>query len=272
MLKQIARGLRRRKPRAAHFDLVPEAWDRATRDARVKGWNVAAVVDAQLSRLAAWREALGGATPLGMRDASRLYTSAELATHNSALAFAYVAARAAAGRDALSMLDWGGGVGQYAFAAEAVLPGVRIDYACKELPVQCVQGQRLLPDATFYTDDAQFAERQFDLVFASGALHYDRDWRGVLDRLAAATGRYLFVTRLPTVSCTPSFVYLQRAYEHGYDTEYLGWCLNRDEFLTAAERTGLRFEREFLVAESGQVPGVAEHFQSRGFLFARHGG
>lgn len=268
MLKKLTRRWKRRS-HAAHFELVPEGWQRATRDERVKGWNVAAVVDAQLSRLAAWRESLHGATPLGMRDASKLYTSSELATHNSAIAFAYVAARAAAGRAAMSMLDWGGGVGQYAFAAEAVLPGVQVDYHCKELPVQCNQGRHILPQATFYTEDAQFAGKSFDLVFASGALHYDRDWQAVLTRLAAATSRYLFITRLPTVSHTPSFVYLQRAYEHGYDTEYLGWCLNRDEFMSAAAATGLHFEREFLVAESGQVPGIEEHFQSRGFLFAR---
>jgi putative methyltransferase (TIGR04325 family) len=269
MLKRLVRRWRHDRGAAAHFEYVPEGWQRAVVDSQVKGWNVAAVVDAQLARLDAWRQSFSGTTPLGMKNASQAATSGEIATHNTAVTFAYVAALAARQKDRLSLLDWGGGVGQYCFAAEAAVPGVAIDYHCKEVPVQCHHGQRLLPSATFYTEDEQFAGKKFDLVFASGALHYAEDWQATLARLAAATGEYLFITRLPVVFEAESYVYLQRAYAHGYDTEYLGWALNRDEFLATAEANGLRLVREFLTNEFAHISGAPEDCQSRGFLFAK---
>ncbi|RIK80982.1 MAG: hypothetical protein DCC68_09570 [Planctomycetota bacterium] len=269
MLKRLVKRWRRDAGGGAHFEYVPEGWTRETTDSLVKGWNVAAVVDAQLARLDAWRKSFASSAPLGMSDASRPATSGEIATHNTAVSFAYVVALAARNKDRLSLLDWGGGVGQYCFAAEAAAPGVAIDYHCKEVPVQCNHGRRILPHATFYTDDAQFAHRRFDLVFASGALHYAQDWQAVLGRLADATGSHLYVTRLPVVFESESFVYLQRAYAHGYDTEYLGWALNRSAFLAAAESSGLKLVREFLLNESAHINNAPEDPQSRGFLFKR---
>lgn len=268
MLKRMVKRWRR-DAGGAHYEYVPEGWARETTDSLVKGWNVAAVVDAQLARLEAWRRSFSDTSPLGMSDADRPATSGELTTHNTAVSFAYVVALAARNQDRLSLLDWGGGVGQYCFAAEAAVPGVAIDYHCKEVPVQCHHGRRVLPRATFYTTDEQFAARRFDLVFASGALHYAEDWPSVLATLAAATGQYLFITRLPVVFHADSFVYLQRAYAHGYDTEYLGWALNRNEFIATAEQQGLQLAREFLVSESAHIPAAPEDPQSRGFLFTR---
>jgi putative methyltransferase (TIGR04325 family) len=195
-----------------------------------------------------------------------------VADHNTAVSFAYVATLAALsaateGRRRISMLDWGGGVGQYSLVARAAVPHLAIDYFCKEVPVQCEAGRRELRDATFFTSDDEFAGRKFDLVLASGALHYDPQWRDVLSRLASATARYLFVTRQPTVLEAPSYVVLQRAYEHGYDTEYLGWCINRTEFLAASSASGLKLFREFVVAEWADIPGAPEPYHDRGYLF-----
>ncbi|MEX2186018.1 MAG: methyltransferase, TIGR04325 family [Pirellulales bacterium] len=268
MLKRLVKRWRH-DAGGSHYEYVPEGWARETTDSLVKGWNVATVVDTQLARLDAWRESFAGTAPLGVTNANRAASTGDLVTHNTAVTFAYVVALAARKKDRLSLLDWGGGVGQYCFAAEAAVPGVAIDYHCKEVPVQCNHGRRVLPNATFYTDDDQFAGRRFDLVFASGSLHYAQDWQTVLARLAAATGEYLFVTRLPVVFDAESFVYLQRAYAHGYDTEYLGWALNRSEFLAAAESQGLQLVREFLVSESAHIAGAPEDCQSRGFLFER---
>ena len=41
-------------------------------------------------------------------------TEVEYARHNTYVSFGYVAALAAAGRNEMSMLDWGGGIGEYA--------------------------------------------------------------------------------------------------------------------------------------------------------------
>jgi putative methyltransferase (TIGR04325 family) len=262
LLKPFRRGTAR-----PHYEFVPEGWARGIVDPRVKGWNVASVPQAQERRLAQWRAGLAGTGPLGIGERKTATAAADLALHNTLVTFAYVAALAADGCDRMSLLDWGGGMGQYALAARAALPGVAVDYFCKEVAVQCESGRQIDPQATFFTSDDEFAGRTFDLVFASGALHYENDWVALLGRLAAATGRYLFVTRLPVVSESKSFVVLQRAYEHGYETEYLGWCLNRGEWLDAAARLGLEPVREFLVAESAHVARAPEQYRVRGFLF-----
>ena len=54
----------------------------------------------------------------------------------------------------------------------------------------------------------------------------------------------------------------------GYDTEYPGWFLNRDEFLGAAKESGLTLLREFLINEVPYVPNAPEAADYRGFLFA----
>ena len=273
MLKQLVRnfGSRKRLGRA-RYEFVPDGWDRAIRDCRVKGWDVEAVPRAQARWLARLRSNLLDTAPLGVRSNDAAFTPTDVANHNTAVSFAYVASLAALsaateGHRRISMLDWGGGVGQYALVARAAIPHVAIDYFCKEMPVQCEAGRRELPDATFFTSDDEFAGRKFDLVLASGALHYDQQWCDVLKRLASVTRRYLFVTRQPTILQAKSYVVLQRAYEHGYDTEYLGWCLNRTEFLAAATAAGLKLLREFVVAEWADILHAPEPYHDRGYLF-----
>lgn len=270
LLKKISRKIRRKQDVPTH-QVAPEGWARERVDAKVKGWNVASVVEAQRAWLDKYHDTLHGPAPLGVGRADGRFSTGDVASHNTAVAFAYVAALAARESGRMSLLDWGGGVGQYALLAQAALPGVTIDYHCKDVPVQCEQGRKLLPNASFYTNDDEFTGRRFDLVLASGALTYVEDWRSVLTRLAAATGRYLYVTRLPIVLHCDSYVLVQRAYAVGYDTEFLAWALNRSEFVEFATSLGLRLVREFLLGEEAEVTGAAEGYQARGYLFERAG-
>jgi hypothetical protein len=64
-----------------------------------------------------------------------------------------VLARTGHGRERISVLDWGGGVGQYFPLARALLPEVKIDYHCKDVPVLASVGRELLPEISFYDDD-----------------------------------------------------------------------------------------------------------------------
>ena len=116
------------------------------------------------------------------------------------------------------------------------------------------------------TAEAEAFDRRYDLVVASSSLQYSEDWREVSSRLAGA-GAMLFVTRLPIVHHAPSFVMLQRAARHGYDTEYLGWALNRRELLDHMTNRGMELLREFLIHEPTPVRGAPEHPEQRGFLF-----
>ena len=100
---------------------MPDGWAESP-----GGWDAGAVADAYVAKWPEWVAALEGSGPLGVYHEARAgepIASDDLAAHNMLLSFAYVLARVAAGRDRISVLDWGGGLGHYAVLARAVLPG-----------------------------------------------------------------------------------------------------------------------------------------------------
>lgn len=258
------------EPGESEWEYVPEGWERQRRDPNVRGWDVAAIVESYRAKWPSFVRALEGAQPLGVNHevpAGEEVGTDDLAAHNMLISFAYVLALAAQRKERLSMLDWGGGIGHYYAIAKAVLPGVEIDYHCRDVPKLGAAGRELHPEATF-SDDDSCLERRYDLVLASGSLQFSEAWRETLRGLAAATSGYLFATRVPLALRSPSFVVLQRAYAYGYDTEYLGWVLNREELLAAASASGLDLEREFLLMAWLSAAGAPEAPTGhRGFLF-----
>ncbi len=183
------------------------------------------------------------------------------------ISFAYVLARAAQWRDRVSVLDWGGGLGHYAVVARAVLPGVGLDWHCREVASVARAGATVNPEVTFHDDDACL-DRTYDLVLASSSLQYEPDWKALLRRLAAATSGLLLVTRLPVALEAPSFVILQRAQAYGYATEYLGWVVSRQELLAEASAAGLVLDRDMLLDAWLSAAGAPEDpIGHRGLLF-----
>jgi putative methyltransferase (TIGR04325 family) len=231
------------------------------------------VVDAQLAIWPAYREAVEGNGVLSVfhevANPEDVVTDDPFA-QNLVMSYGYVAARAA-DRGRLSVLDWGGGLGHYFLLTRALLPDVELDYHCRDVPLLASAGAELLPEATFHDDD-RCLQRSYDLVLASGSLQYSRDWEAGLADLASAAGRYLFVTRLPVVSGHDEFVVVQHAGAAGYDTEYLGWVLNRERVVERAGQLGLRLVREFLTGERLRARGAPASGWLRGFLFAPEGG
>lgn len=247
------------------FEAVPEGWSR-----EVTGWDGGTVAEAYLAKWPEWVAALEGPGPLGVyheaREGDHLRGD-DIASHNMLVSFAYVLARAAHGRDAISVLDWGGGLGHYAVLAREVLPEVALDWHCREVPSVAAAGATANPEATFHTDDACLG-RTYDLVLASSSLQYAPDWQALLRRLAAATSGFLFVTRVPIALDASSFVVLQRAEVYGYATEYLGWVVSRDELLAEASATSLELVRELLLDAWLSAAGAPEDpIGHRGFLF-----
>lgn len=232
------------------------------------GWEDPAIAAAQAERWPAFVAACAGTRPLDMPHEAAEHTGRNMAFHNTYMSFGYVLARAEGGSGSLSMLDWGGGLGHYAVLAGALLPGVELDYHCKDLPAFAEHGARLLPKATFHTD-ARCLERTYDLVMASGSLQCSRDWRQVAEGLVGATGRYLYITRLPVLLTSPSVVVRQQARVQGFNDDLLGWFLNREELVSHVMSLGLTVQREFYVDEYPHVPEAAEQPDVRGFLFAR---
>jgi hypothetical protein len=130
-------------------------------------------------------------------------------------------------------------------------------------------GGQLFPEQHFYADESCL-ERTYDFVMASTSLHYSQDWQTLLQQLAGATRNYLYIANLPTVKRVSSFVFLQRPYHYGYNTEYLAWCLNRTEFLRTAECAGLTLAREFIYGHEPLIRGAPEQNMYRGYLFQTH--
>ena len=253
------------------WEYVPEGWRR--KDPRVKGWNVESILDTQKARWPAFLRMVQGSGPL---DAThRLQVAGEVsapsnndyAAHNTMMAYAYVIARASRKKDRISLLDWGGGIGHYYIIGKALLPEIEIDYHCKDLPLLCRGGRELLPEAKFHENEEECFARTYDLVLASSSLHYSEDWKSVAQRLAVATRSYLYITRLPIVHRLTSFVAVQRPYQYGYQTEYLCWFLNREEFLTHMGAFEMELVREFLIQERPHVHKAPEQGEYRGFLF-----
>jgi hypothetical protein len=65
----------------------------------------------------------------------------------------------------------------------------------------------------------------------------------------------------------PSFVTLQRAYRHGYDTEYLGWFFNREELIEAAAEAKLAPRARVPRRTPPRVHAAPEQAEARGYLF-----
>jgi len=260
----------RRPGRFIEWQYIPEGWNIVKKNVDIKGWNVESVLEAYKARWPDFIKGLQGSVPFGISPESIDPNNVNLTVHNLMMSYAYCLGLAAWQKKTISMLDWGGGIGHYYLISKALFPDLEIDYHCKDLPVLAEYGQSLFPEAHFYSNDESINE-VFDFVFASCALHYSADWKSDLKKLVDVTGDYLFVTRQPIVHKVPSYVFIQRPYDYGYNTEYLGWCLNRQELLETAREFGLCLVREFVTGEAPVIEQALEPCEYRGFLFQPSG-
>jgi putative methyltransferase (TIGR04325 family) len=253
----------RREPEArpAEWEYISDGWSYPTR-----GWAAEAVADTYARKWPDYLAALEAPKPLGVHHETAQVTTGDPDAHNMLVTFAYVLALAARGHDGLSVLDWGGGFGHYHALARSVLPELELDWHVNEQPAVAARGRELNPAVAFHDDDSPL-EHRFDLVVASSSIQYAENWRALVERLAGATERYLYLARVPVALTARPFVVIQRPYVHGYDTEYLGWVLNRDELLAAVP---LELAREFLLNAALWIAGAPEEpIDHRSFLFTR---
>jgi putative methyltransferase (TIGR04325 family) len=266
--KRLFAAVSRRKPA---WEYVPEGWQAAQTDPAIKGWNVQSVLDAYISRWPDFVEKLKGTSPFGFSPESDGRQRTDLSFHNVIMSYSYALSRAAWRKPRITLLDWGGGIGHYYLLSQALLPDLSIDYTCKDLPLLAEHGQKLFPEAHFTASD-DCLNRQYDFVLVSSSLQYAERWQDTLTRLAAATVGYLFVTRLPVIHRLPSYVVVQRPYGFGYNTEYLGWCINRSELLACARAAGLELVREFVIEAPPSIHRAPEPCDYWGFLFSKEAG
>jgi len=255
-------------PDYIEWEYIPEGWDYAKAHPEVRGWNVPEILERYKQKWSSFVAFMENNETLGISHESELTSNTDIKFHNINMTFAYVFTLAAHKKEKITMLDWGGGIGHYYLLAKTLLPKVQIEYHCKDVPQLAEYGAQLFPEHHFYPDDSCL-KRTYDFVMASTSLQYVEDWQSLLSGLAKATKKYLYITGLPIVLNVPSFVFIQRPYSYGYNTEYLGWCLNKKEFLSCAERQGIKLIREFIVGDKPHIQFAPEQNEYRGFLFER---
>lgn len=180
------------------------------------------------------------------------------------LIFAYVLALAGRDRQAITILDYGGGLGEHYWVGRALVPELTLAYHCKELPAIADAGRALTPAATWHTDDACLLQ-QYDLVMFCSSLQYVQEWKDTLRRAASASRRYVFLSDLPTVHAVETCVATQRS---GGVTN-LHWLLNRNEVLQTVEGAGLRLIQDFAMGAYPTVAHAPEQPACAGWLFER---
>ena len=247
------------------WEILPGGWGQARRDAKIKGWNEESVMRVYAESTQTLRFQLKAGVPFGLSDALASPEAGAVINHNVAMAWGWVLGRTAGQNAALSVLDWGGAFGNYYLWARALRPDLKLDYTVKEMPLLAKRGAELVPQIRFVSDESVF-ERRYDLVVASTALHYEEDWRVLLQKLLGAATHRVFINRLPLALHGPAYVFVQRPYAYGYQTEYQSWCLNRAEFIDAIEASGWRVEREIFSGERVPIVGAPELAEFRGFL------
>ena len=251
------------------WEYVSDGWSYLDAHPEVRGWDVSSVVQASEQRMKVYERWAATTGPLGLAPDSLNPDGLDLPAHNAVMSFGYAFARASARAAAsISMLDWGGGLGHYYVLACALFPHVTVEYHSRDMPLLAQRGRELKPYLQFHSDDCCL-ERGYDLVMASVSLHYERDWQTLLRKLIEATCRYLYLAQVPLVLEAPSFVFVQRPHQYGYDTEYLAWCINRDELLACVMQAGLHLEREFTYGYQPAIHAAPERCTYRGFLFSK---
>ena len=262
VLKRLQSGVSSLPP---EWEYLPSGWQDG--DQSDRGWNVNSIAEAQRDKWANFVTLTEGAGPLGIAHEALIPNNQDIGAHATIISFGYVVAIAARCKDSISMLDWGGGIGHYGLLARALLPGVKVNYHCKDMELLCHEGRKNMSDFTYHEDEKTCFSCRYDIVMASGSMHYSKDWRLTMKSLANSASGYLYITRIPIVSMASTFAVLQRPYMYGYNTEYVCWFVNRNEFLNNAEGLGLVLVREFLVSESPNVKNAPDHCQYSGFLF-----
>jgi putative methyltransferase (TIGR04325 family) len=237
-----------------------------------EGWHHASIAITGVRKWQSFTALATGTGPLGIAHEAATPTNRDYDAHHLVMTFGYVLAVAARGRDVVSVLDWGSGLGHYVVLARQLLPDVDFGFTCVDLPELCARGRRLVPQARFVEETELVAGETFDLVVASGSLQCVEDWKAAAGALAGAAGSYLYITRLPIVSKAASFVVQQRPNRYGYTTAYPAWFFNGAELVDAVTASGLRLIREFVFQRHAYVWHAPEQAEVCGFLFRRDAG
>lgn len=231
------------------------------------GWTDDSILREQRRKWDDFVRLTSGSGPLGIDHHAVELSNRDYRAHNIIMTFGYVLALAARQKSAISILDWGSGLGHYFVFARALLPEVDIDYDGMDYRSLCEGGRQVLPEVRFL-DTANELDRSYDLVVASGALQYAADWTATLAELTRSATSFFYVVT-SVVLHAPSFVVVQRPHKYGYETELTQWIFNRHELVAQVTQQGFALRREFLNEEMAPIKGAPERGATVGLLFER---
>lgn len=183
------------------------------------------------------------------------------------MTYACALALAAHQKRAFKVLDYGSGVGDYYWFRKAMLPGVELEYHCKDLPAVVEEVRKVSSAVIWHTEDGCLGQ-QYDMVMFNTSLQYIQGWQSFLRRAAAAVRIYLYLSQVPTVERVPGYVAVQRM----GGASVLHQQFNRAEILGTVQGAGLRLVREFLMGEHPWIRNAPEQPTVRGWLFQRDAG
>lgn len=250
--------------RQAPYEFIAYEWPL---DMQLSGWQANSVNETRERTWDKFLQFMEGRGPLGISENDLLFPEyISINVHNLYLSFGYCLALACHNRQVLTILDWGGATGNYYIISKKLMPAVKFDYHCADLPAVCEIGRKLLPEVVFYESET-WQKMHYDFAFSSSSLQYLKDWRPTVRALVKSANRYMYITRMPFVITGKSFVMLQRVKEYG--TEYLGWVLNRQEFIQFVEQHGMKLVREFVNHSGPRIKGAPEQNLYMGFLFEK---
>jgi putative methyltransferase (TIGR04325 family) len=256
--------------------MPPKVWDflrrrfggvRCTNEwpkAEVGGWSSAATEAGKVNSDGLRRMIEARAIGFLPSEEPDCWLHEDFSIHTRILQFAVVVARLSAGREELSILDFGGAFGTHFFAIRRLLPWLHLDYTVCDLSEFCVIGKKLTKEVRFVNNISQM-ERSVQLVYASSSCEYVKDWRSEIESLCKASTEGVFVTRTPFVFHSPSFATIQKA----YGTELPGWIFNFDEFVEEFSRHHMVVKEIFVNGRGIAVWGEPEQNIHLGILFER---
>ncbi len=250
--------------RPSSYEFIGYSWPHGM---PLKGWHSVKVQENRQQIWDTFLSSMEGNGFLGLSENALLsprYVNIDL--QNLYLSFGFILGLACQKKQSVTVLDWGGGAGNYYVISRKLFPKIIFNYHCADLPPACVTGRKLLPEVIFH-DTETWMEMHFDLVFSSGSLQYLEDWRPTVAALIDSSNQYLYITRMPFVNTGRSFVMIQRAACYG--TEYLGWVLNRQEFIQFVEQQGMKLIRQFVNHAGPRIKGAPEQNLYMGFLFEK---
>ncbi len=181
------------------------------------------------------------------------------------LAFGYVMALAARGTTHVRVLDYGGNLGEYFLIAQAMVPGVTLDYHCRDIAAIADAGRVVNPGVVFHTSD-DCLDGEYDVVMFCSSLQCVPEWRQTLQR-AARAAKVLFLADVPVVRHAASF----NATHHSDGRVNVQHMFNRDELVAAVEGEGSMLWREFEMRPHPAVYGAPEQPTGVGFVFRSAG-